>query len=849
MSVFLRRFTTDPGQEVFLEIEAVNILDLEPPGAIAGVGTGTALLVAEFEDGPFEEVTEVTSSTDMAKQFGGFGYVYAGSAANNPCARSRKSDGAIVPEYWNGNGLVALNGKKFRRLLLCRVDTSVGEVQFSRLAWLAGNSLFSYALAAGDTLTFDVGGATLTATFSAAAAAYASAAGTYPSTFVGGETLTLKRDGQPNVVVVFQAADQTQAQVIARINEAMGYTAAVDSGAGVTTLSGLVQGLAGSIAVIAASALVLTATGFAVGSAAGTGNVQNIAQVTPEEIDTRVSAASSADVRVRQLDDGTLRMENVADALTGVLRVTGGAAMTKLGFSASQNTAWQDVPTPVEVVGVSGALVTTATGFSAAAGVAVQLSAAGTYPSTFVGGEYLQLQVEGQPLKTVVFTSADQTQAQVIARINLVMGYEAAKAVSATVIALAGPGTNNTSIPAGTRVRNVGGVEWVTMQSQTVQADDPGPVAVKVRPALDDGTVAGATAGTVTVMGSPVQGSAFAVVNPLALSAALSESAIDAAYLEAIAATINSNTVAAEANLIWSARASNAVRGALKQNVLDAASGGLLGRMCAVRPPLGTTTRAMARSSAAQPGVGAYRDQRLVYNFPGVQTFMPAIAAKGLAGGAGFTADGIIDTGSDGFLISTCSQLAPEENPGQLTAFTGGALGVERNNPDVQNLTITDYTNFRASGICAPRMDGGIMVFQSGVTSVDPSVQPSLRNIARRRMADFIQDTLGRRLKNFGKKLNTRNRRASIIAEIRAFMNGLLSPGNPAAQRIDGFKLDPSSGNTPDTLALGIFRIILNVRTLSSLDAIVLQTTIGEGVDVAEAALAPGAAGDEHGRQ
>jgi len=71
---------------------------------------------------------------------------------------------------------------------------------------------------------------------------------------------------------------------------------------------------------------------------------------------------------------------------------------------------------------------------------------------------------------------------------------------------------------------------------------------------------------------------------------------------------------------------------------------------------------------------------------------------------------------------------------------------------------------------------------------------------------------------------------------VRTFMVALLSPGNAAAQRIDGFKLDPVTGNTPETLALGLFRLILDTRTLSSLDSIVLQATIGEAVDVSEAA-------------
>jgi hypothetical protein len=77
------------------------------------------------------------------------------------------------------------------------------------------------------------------------------------------------------------------------------------------------------------------------------------------------------------------------------------------------------------------------------------------------------------------------------------------------------------------------------------------------------------------------------------------------------------------------------------------------------------------------------------------------------------------------------------------------------------------------------------------------------------------------------------------VTEIRNFLNGLAgggpSPGNPNSpdnQRIDSFSLDPNSGNDPTTTGLGLYRLIIKVRLLSSLDSIVLQTTIGETVTV-----------------
>ena len=39
---FIRRFLSDPGLATLVEIEAVNILDLEPPASITGVGSGKA---------------------------------------------------------------------------------------------------------------------------------------------------------------------------------------------------------------------------------------------------------------------------------------------------------------------------------------------------------------------------------------------------------------------------------------------------------------------------------------------------------------------------------------------------------------------------------------------------------------------------------------------------------------------------------------------------------------------------------------------------------------------------------------------------------------------------------------
>jgi hypothetical protein len=335
----------------------------------------------------------------------------------------------------------------------------------------------------------------------------------------------------------------------------------------------------------------------------------------------------------------------------------------------------------------------------------------------------------------------------------------------------------------------------------------------------------------VTNLVDSLAASAWSVTNPATLNAALTEAAIDAAYQTAFTATLALSAVTRKANLSFAARQSNALRSMTRLNAVLANSGGLAGRYSFIRPPLGTT-RANAKDPALQPGVGANRSKVGSYAYPGVEIFVPQIAARGVAGGAGFTADGLIDVGFDSWEASLCSQLPPEENPGQQTDFALAVVGLEKNNPDVQAMDINDYIAFKAAGIAAPIIDEGVCQIQSAVTSVDPQSQPAFVDINRQRMEFFIQDSLASGLKSFSKKLMTRQRRADLLGTENGFMNGLLSPNNPASQRIAAYSIDAKSGNTKATLAAGIFRTIVRTQTLPDFKDIVLETITGPNVDV-----------------
>lgn len=862
-AVFTRRFTTEPSEEILLQIEAVDVVDLAPQGAIIGVGSGTACLVGEFENGPFNLPTEVFSPGGFASAFGQLGYQYGGQIAQNPCARSRKADGALVPEFWNGNGFVQMNAKTFARLVICRVDTSVGAVSVQRLPFLTGANAFRYGLANGQVLQLDVGAGPTSATFNATAATVTAAGGVYPTTFAGGETLTLGYDGAPNFTVTFLSTDQSEAAVIARINQYAGFTFAADN-AGQVQLTGLQKGTGANVRVVGASAnSVLTQLGLTVGTTNGTGNVANVAQVTPLEIALVVQAAIS-NTKVEVDQNGALRVSNTSGTSNFIL-VGAATTATALGFVAGAEATDNGEPVLVSGPGTynlaNGGTVTIQLDASLPAvtttvvvGHSLAQTVADFNAAFTAAGQGTPVVADGTTRLAFTGPNAGGTITVVAASANNILT-ELGLALGTTVGTLPPFGL----LPAGTQVGVASGTQFVTMQD--VDFEQAGvsvggvlqPKAtsygVKVRHALDDGTGLSAGAGTVNTMARPPAIGAFSVTNPQVISAALSEAALDAQYLTAMTATKNINTVAKVINLMWAARQSNAVRQGLRSTAIDASANGCFGRVVAVRPPL-NTLESVALSPSAAPGVGATRSDQVVYCYPQARTFVPQIALVGLAGGAGFTADGNVDVGADGFLVSVCSQLAPEEDPGQLTTFLDGVVGLE-SGPNVQNANggvgfqIADYIAFKAAGICAMRIDDGDVIFQSGVVSVDPLVNPTTIDINRRRMAYFIQDSESTSLKSFGKQLSKVKRRKAIVSEIQNFLTNLAgggpgakngTPNNEDAQRIDSFSIDAKSRNTRDVLGKGIFVVVQKVRTLNSLKAIELITQIGPSVITIEGA-------------
>jgi hypothetical protein len=376
------------------------------------------------------------------------------------------------------------------------------------------------------------------------------------------------------------------------------------------------------------------------------------------------------------------------------------------------------------------------------------------------------------------------------------------------------------SILAGTRLRASGtpGAEWVTMQTLDIPAGTTSPITVRVRPGLDDGTHAGAIAAAVDTVADLPSFAAVDVNNALALTAALTEVQLDNRYLAAFNASLNEAGPGRLANYLLSARRTDSVIRAARSNVITATANGLLARKFVTGDLLGTL---VAQSLI---NVALYRSDRVFYSTKGWKVRVPQIAERGVAGGIGFTVDGVIVVRPDGPLTTICAMLPPEENPGQATGLIADFFEVAA---DGETLSIDTYKAWKAAGIIAPRVDFDTgPEYQSGVTS---SLESGRTTIARRKMADFIQDTAVSVGKPFCKLLSRVSTRDKLRGRWDSFLSRLRSKQSPETSRIAAYVTndDQNAGNTDEVLASGVYFIDTKVKTLSSLDEIVFRTEIG----------------------
>jgi len=827
MPAFIRRFSFTPPVETITQIEGVSIVDLPPPGSIEGINTGVVALVGEFADMTYATsvdgsgvVTtkvapvEVTSSADMLNKLGGF---------DSTIGDFGRAD---------GNGYVAVRNKRYSRLILAPVNfaSSAGARFFRQLPVCTSKT---------ETLpSVPTQGATLAASREFRNATSGRVLCSKRINFTAFDSITAAVGGQ--LVAGASAATQT----FVSGSEALQVWQVNTGGTVFTNMTTQFNdATAANFLPFAAVEVVADYVAF--------GKATTFTKITLSNVG---GTAGSGGVVTWEYWDG---------AAWSALTVVDGTSGFTAALSAGQTVTWT-APTNWTANTLSAQLA-----YYVRARVTTVFATNPAYSQGFLNGT-----------NWATITRSDGGQGALKGDI-LVVGYDNLGAIAPAeggtyrVAADAVAGINLTverldganfawaasaNIPWRLQVSSDADSAPVFVLGATgpggYGANEAGGFSTPVRPLTDatggavDGTYAlgalvipaivppaltGSTADPLSGLGGrlhpTVTVSFTAAVQGIN---APNNASIDAAYATALDATISDLTPVADITIIFAARTSTNIRNFLRQNVLTASATGL-GREAVIRPELAVVSPDVAVGTS-DPGVGANRDERVVYTWPGVRTYIPEAVGIRLRTADGLTTtDGILDVGFDGWVASLMSNLAPERNIGQgaapVPAVLAAVLGVQRG---VVELNSNDYITMRSRGVAAMRMDRSIggPVLQSGITT---SLVSGQKNIARRRMADFIQDSSAKRLVFFSKLPATQANKDSSVAELDAFLRELLSENNAAAQRISSYSIDDTSGNTPSLEARGIYVIIAKVRTLASLDFILLQTEIGEGVVTATA--------------
>lgn len=219
--------------------------------------------------------------------------------------------------------------------------------------------------------------------------------------------------------------------------------------------------------------------------------------------------------------------------------------------------------------------------------------------------------------------------------------------------------------------------------------------------------------------------------------------------------------------------------------------------------------------------VANYRDSdgRLIYAWPYVQTLV----------------DGVLEyTPPASWVASIFTQVAPNIALSYTgnTKFLSGIVDLKTKE------SRNGYIALDEAGICALEqdLDVGFLIKNAVTTQI---LSSSKKTIIRRRMADYLQDSIAYYLKNYQNDVNSSEKRDEVKAAILEFDARLVRDGIlPGAQDVkDGSPLlvDTESLNTDSVIASGMFKILYKRRIFSSMRYIVLTAEIGESVIVSEA--------------
>ena len=287
--------------------------------------------------------------------------------------------------------------------------------------------------------------------------------------------------------------------------------------------------------------------------------------------------------------------------------------------------------------------------------------------------------------------------------------------------------------------------------------------------------------------------------------------------------------------MAFASRSTQVIEAAGKSMTLKSYASGH-GRMWIQAPALSVVDPTVV-SQDAYPGAGFQRDESVIQTWPGWQVYQPKAKDVVIATADGnTTTDGVLDVSGKGNMASVLSLLLPERNPGEATDTT--ALGMARirgyQRGITTSLTMDVYKLFKRSGVCAGRwtkVNGTPRaIFQSGVTT---SLTSGEEGIGRRRLANYIQDSIAQALDPLAKQPISPSLREKALMLQFNFLNLLLSPNDPSLSRIKAFEV--TVGDDPTMEEQDILVTGHKVRKYGDANAIVLTSEIGESVVVTAA--------------
>lgn len=198
------------------------------------------------------------------------------------------------------------------------------------------------------------------------------------------------------------------------------------------------------------------------------------------------------------------------------------------------------------------------------------------------------------------------------------------------------------------------------------------------------------------------------------------------------------------------------------------------------------------------------------------------------------TIDGVsVFTSPAAWVASLFSQVAPNVSLAYAgnTGLLFGVTGLKK------DLTRVDYKALMEAGVCAFENDSDIgFKIRSAVTT--QILNSSKLTILRRRMADYLTNSIAKFLKNYQNAPNTVGNRNAAKAAIETFIrlqekDGIL-PKDSEVQTGLAKIVDVETENDDDSIAAGQFRILYKQRIFSEMRFIILKAEIGESVVVTE---------------